>query len=128
MTRFLTNLLLITLTFCSCYTLPYTQSKWTDINYISRWEVETSSAANAYDAVSKLRPFWLSKWRTISQGIFVRPLVYVDYSFYGEIKELHYIEAGAISSIQYLDEYDALFQFGSYRRHPAGVIWVRTGA
>jgi len=92
-------------------------------------EIATTTAQNAYDAVSLKRPFFLKSRgrRSINDaptGQTVEyPVVFVDRMYYGELESLRNISVNMIAEIQYLDFNAATVQFGT--GHSGGIILVK---
>lgn len=93
-------------------------------------EIATTTALNAYDAISLRRPFFLKSrgprsLREAPVGQTVEyPVVYVDRMYYGELETLKNISVTAIEEIRYLDFNAATLQFGT--GHSGGIILIIT--
>lgn len=93
-------------------------------------EIATTTALNAYDAISLRRPFFLKSrgprsLRPAPTGQTVElPVVYLDRMYYGELETLKNIAVTAIEEIRYLDFNAATMQFGT--GHSGGIILVLT--
>ena len=96
---------------------------------IAREELRKVAYTNAFDAVTQLRPNWISAARQRSStereaagaaGVIV---VYLDGTRLGTIDALRQIALGDIDEIQYFDAGEATNRFGT--GHPAGAINVK---
>ncbi len=96
---------------------------------IARDELKKVAYTNAFDAVSQLRPNWLSAARQRSSteredggaaGVIV---VYLDGTRLGTLDALRQVALGDIDEIQYFDAGEATNRFGT--GHPAGAINVK---
>jgi hypothetical protein len=97
-----------------------------DANLITRAEIASISATNAYDAVERLRPQFFrshgsTSYATRDPGL---PTVYLNKQRYGDISTLKQIDVGAIREIRYYSPAQATnrFSVGS----PSGAIEVIT--
>lgn len=73
---------------------------------ITSAEISSSSATNAYELVSRLRPNWLKRTSTGSIGGGVRSqviLVYLDGNRLGDVSALRTLSVTGIRSVQWLD-------------------------
>jgi hypothetical protein len=98
-----------------------------DTNAITQVEIDSVHATSAYDAVRKLRPFFLAVRGRMSvdpKQPPAQPNVYVDNMYYGDITTLRTIEASAIESIRFYSASEAQYVFGS--GNMAGVISIQT--
>lgn len=93
-------------------------------NLITAEEIRETNAADAYDAVSRLRANWLRKRGVSSINREGTILVYQDGMRYGGIGSLRQINAGMIESISFLDGMQATQRFGV--DHGNGAILVAT--
>jgi hypothetical protein len=105
---------------------PAATGEFRNPNLITREEIVTTQAANAHDAISRLRPAMLrSRGRvTINAGASGYPLVYLDGQRYGEIEILKSVPVEHISQIRFLSASDATTRFGT--GHTSGVIEILT--
>ena len=91
-------------------------------------EIATTTAQNAYDAISLKRPFFLKSrgMRSLHDapaGQTVQyPVVFVDRMYFGELESLRNIAVNSITEIRYLDFNAATVQFGT--GHSGGIILV----
>ena len=89
-------------------------------------EIQAVPAANAYEAVSRLRPEWLRRRGQIS----IRDpgagevVVYLDGVRFGGPGALRNIRAESVVHMEYLDASDATTRFGT--GHGGGAILIRT--
>jgi hypothetical protein len=81
---------------------------------ITREEITASSAANAYEAVSRLRPNFLQSHgqTTITGSDTGYPRVYLDHMPYGDISTLRSLDANGIFEIRYYNSAAASNRFG----------------
>ena len=73
---------------------------------LTRNELATSNAANAYDAITRLRPNWLRPTGTASIGGGVRGqliLIYIDNQRAEDMYALKSISTGMIQSAEWID-------------------------
>jgi hypothetical protein len=98
----------------------------TNPDEISEEEIASISAANAYEAVRKLRPNFLSfRGRTTVLGTSnPDPVVYVDDQRYGPISSLRTIPASQVTRIRLYRAWEAATKYGN--GHMGGVIAVAT--
>lgn len=93
-------------------------------------EIATTTAQNAYEAISLKRPIFLQSrgprsFQSPGRGQSNEyPVVYLDRMYYGELESLRLIPVQQISEIDYLDMNDAMVQFGS--GHSGGIILIMT--
>ncbi|MCC6769860.1 MAG: hypothetical protein IT360_01505 [Gemmatimonadaceae bacterium] len=97
---------------------------------IYRNEIGKTSAVNAYDAVRRLRPAFLtgrgpSTLLRASQSTSA-PVVYLDNQRFGAAESLRDIPVDGIVEIRFLTAAQAQVRWGM--NHPAGVILVITGS
>ena len=77
-----------------------------DPERITSAEISSSSATNAYELVSRLRPAWLKRTSTGSISGGVRSqliLVYLDGNRLGDVSALRALSVTGIQSVQWLD-------------------------
>jgi hypothetical protein len=93
---------------------PSTAGPAHDPNVITREEITASSAANAYEAVSRLRPNFLQSHgqTTITGSDTGYPRVYLDHMPYGDISTLRSLDANGIFEIRYYNSAAASNRFG----------------
>lgn len=96
---------------------------------IAREELRKVGYTNAFDAVTQLRPNWISAARQRSStereaagapGVIV---VYLDGTRLGSVNALRQVALGDVDEIQYLDAGEATNKFGT--GHPAGAINIK---
>ncbi|HCA80269.1 MAG TPA: hypothetical protein DEP53_11115 [Bacteroidetes bacterium] len=91
-------------------------------------EIAKTSALNAYDAVRMRRPEFLApRTRRLPDATTrsaVRPVVYLNEVYHGDVESLRHILIREIKEIRYLDAEEATLMYGS--DHVAGVINVTT--
>jgi hypothetical protein len=91
-------------------------------------EIRRSGAMNAYEAVERLRPFWLrSRNATSSRGVPSSILVYLNGSRLGGTDMLRRLEVIPVTSIRYLDAAAAKSLPGLASLRVEGAILVNTG-
>ena len=93
---------------------------------ISEYELNQSSTNNAYDAIRRLRPQWLSyqPQTSVSAPIPPMPVVYVDEQFVGDLSTLNQMLISQIESIAFYKAPEAMIKYGTNRT--GGVITVTT--
>ena|SRR5688572_22257722 len=95
---------------------------------ITREEIRTAGAANAYDLVQSLRPNWLNKRgpQTLTDVTLTDPrregdiMVYLDVARLGGLSALREVPASSLMLVEFLDATKANYRFG--RGHPYGAI------
>ncbi len=98
-----------------------------DMTVITVEEIQRSGAMNAYEAVERLRPFWLrSRNATSSRGVPPSILVYLNGSRLGSIDMLRRLEVIPITSIRYMDAAAAKSLPGLASFRVEGAIMVST--
>jgi hypothetical protein len=94
---------------------------------ITETEIDSVHALNAYDAVRRLRPQFLSYRGAVSldpRQPPALPNVYMDNVLYGDVSTLRNISAATIESITFYNSSEAQYTFG--RGNAAGVISIVT--
>jgi hypothetical protein len=90
---------------------------------ITAWEIASSSAGDALQAIKLLRPQWLA-----GRGSNLRQVVYVNNVRYGGVsgglESLVHIPAATIQTIEYLNAMEATTFFGA--NHSDGAILITT--
>jgi hypothetical protein len=82
-------------------------------NVIAQNELESVEASNAYDAVARLRPLWLSR-RSGSSSLQPTPLlVYVDHRPVGGIDALRDIPTVQVKTLRYVPPVDARLTYNT---------------
>lgn len=92
-------------------------------NVITREELTESAAADAYQAVQRLRPIWLHR-TAASLGAPADVLIYVDGQRFGASGALSRISINSIREIRFHSPSDATQRWGT--DHSGGVIEVIT--
>jgi hypothetical protein len=129
MSRMLTMVVLAVL-FGACSSVREGSTGRTKGDVLTAEEIATTTALNAYDAVSLKRPFFLKSrgmrsLREAPAGQSVEyPVVYLDRMYFGDLESLKTISVTAIDEIRYLDFNAATVQFGT--GHSAGIIHIIT--
>lgn len=81
---------------------------------ITREDLATLSSFSAFQIVRRLRPQWLRSRGTANlEGASILPVVFVDRSRRGEIRELELIAADDVERIRYLSSRDATTRYGT---------------
>jgi hypothetical protein len=99
-----------------------------DSNMITKEEIATSHATNAYEAVTALRPAML-RYRgktSITNSDTGYPRVYLDRQLFGDVESLKSLDVGSIRSIRYYNTAEAASKFGL--GNASGAIEVITDA
>ena len=93
---------------------------------LGRSEIQTARVNDAYEAVVRFRPEFLSRrsMAAVTDPTTNAPVVYVNGVRQGSAEVLRSIPAGTVVEIRYLSATAASSQFGPY--HAAGVLAVRT--
>lgn len=94
---------------------------------ISRDEIETTSARNAYEIVEALRPQWLRARGPvgITDPTPNLPDVYIDGTPFGDIEALRTINVDNVQRIHFWGPGPAMVRYGE--GHPRGIIEVIVG-
>ncbi|MFH0988417.1 MAG: hypothetical protein V1799_00180 [bacterium] len=91
-------------------------------------EIETTSAYSAMDAVRIKRPTFLRARGPKAIGSVsrsnIKPVVYINGAYHGELESLNNILAATVKEIRYIEPGNATMQYGS--GHVAGIIMVIT--
>jgi hypothetical protein len=98
-----------------------------DSSLITEEEIDASRAANAFEAIQKLRPNFLSYRGETSinkNRSTPYPTVYLDDQEYGPINTLRSIPASQVSSIRLLRAWEATTKYGT--GNMGGVIAITT--
>lgn len=98
-----------------------------DSSLITEEEIDASRAANAFEAIQKLRPNFLSNRGETSLNknrSTPYPTVYLDDQEYGPINTLRSIPASQVSSIRLLRAWEATTKYGT--GNMGGVIAITT--
>lgn len=94
-------------------------------NLITRDELDGQPTSNAYDAVQRLRPQWLSRPTAPTLQPTGNPvMVYVDRHQFGRLEDLRSLNADQIEQMEFVSARDATTRYGT--GHPSGVIEVTT--
>lgn len=114
MTRITALVGLIAPVFLACSPPSTTAHPGRSASVITREEIVASQAANAYEAVSRLRPTFLQSrgQTTITGSDTGYPKVYLDHMPFGDITSLRSIDASGIHEIRYYDGPAASARFG----------------
>ncbi len=105
-----------------CASAGGSKSGMTD-NVITRSELESVGSVTTYDAVQRLRPYYLRDRGPVSllnATARTRPVVFVDMTEYGEVESLRTFPASRIEQVRFYPGQQAVTKFGSV--YGAGVI------
>ncbi len=96
---------------------------------LSRRDLAEMDRLNAFEALRRLRPTWLS---TRGQAALVAPdresvRVYVDNLPYGDLVSLKGIPVRSVGSIQHLDGHEATLRYGTGNAEGAILVTTRNG-
>jgi hypothetical protein len=99
-------------------------------NVITAPELSRSRAANAYDAIRRVRPDMLRNRNSGGLLFFSprSPLVAVDDSFAGGIEVLRAMPIGEVARIEYVSAWKTAKRYGSEFRDGVLLVARRTGA
>ncbi len=102
-----------------------TQGPRHNSNVISREELDQISVSNAFDAVQRLRPQWLTRPTAATLQPGGNPvLVYLDRHQFGSLEDLRTLGTDQIEQMEFLSARDATTRYGT--GHPSGIIEVTT--
>jgi hypothetical protein len=124
-------MIIITTAACASSAGPRAPARSSDV--ISAEEITQSSAANAYDLITRLRPRWLQPARTTSSiggGVVRQPvtLVYLDGSRLGGIEALRTLSLTNVRSVEWYDEQRAATRLRDVPNQPFnGAIVILSG-
>ena len=98
----------------------------TSADVLAHAEIQTARVDDAYEAVVRFRPEFLSRrsMAAVADQTTITPVVYVNGVRQGSAEVLRSIPARTVVEIRYLSATAASSQFGPY--HAAGVLAVRT--
>jgi len=93
--------------------------------FISRAEIVTSIANNAFELIAEVRNTWLEGTIMRSFNFETRyyPTVYIDNNKYGTLRALRSISLDKIIEIEFLRPTDAISRYGA--DHSGGAIFVK---
>ena len=118
-------LICLTLGMLACSASKGTNRAGYSRDLITKIDIDESTAKNAYELISSLRPHWLRGRGTKSlkyQAQASYPVIYVNETQYGDIDSLSRLSLHNISEIRYLNPGDATFRFGL--DHAGGAILI----
>ena len=98
-----------------------------DPSIISRVEIDSSHAMNAFEVITRLRPMFLvSRGKVDLQAgsSNALPNVYVDDQLYGDVTTLRAIAASTIETIRFYNAAEAQYKYG--KGNAAGAISIQT--
>ena len=93
---------------------------------ITRAELDAAGSVSTYDAVLRLRPYFLrdrGPTSLVNQSTRTRSVVFVDGREYGEIESLKNFPAERVEEVRFYPGLEATTRFGS--AYGAGVIQLR---
>jgi hypothetical protein len=115
---------------CGCSSMREGTTGKVQSDVLTAEEIATTTAQNAYEAISLRRPFFLKSRGTrslreapVGQTVDY-PVVYLDRMYYGDLESLKNISVTTIDVIRYLDFNAATLQFGT--GHSGGIILILT--
>jgi hypothetical protein len=126
MKRLLFLPLLIAVTACST-TAGSKSASPRDRSTLTREDIQTSGAVDAFTAVQTLRPHWLMKrgTTTLNQSEFIK--IYLDGNLMGGPEHLRQISTHSIESIRYMDALDATQRYGLDHGQGAVLVYTKKG-
>jgi hypothetical protein len=121
-------LVLFAILVAACAT-PQTERVRTNPNLLTQEEITATQASNLYEAVSHLRPRWLTVRSQRSFGSGTEIVVYQGQTYLGDIHVLRQLGLTAAASLQYLDGPTASASLpGLGGRHVEGAIILHTAS
>ena len=88
-------------------------------------EIDSSSAADAYQVIQLLRPEWLrSRGAGSMSGAPSMPVAYVDGQNYGSLQSLQSFRTGSFKELRYYSASEATNRWGT--GHTGGVVYLTT--
>jgi len=94
-------------------------------NVITRAELDAVPTSSAFDAVQRLRPYWLSRPTAPTLQPGSNPvMVYLDRHRFGALESLRSLNTDQIERMEFVPARDATTRYGT--GHPSGVIEVTT--
>ena len=88
-------------------------------------EIDSTSAADAYQVIQLLRPEWLrSRGAGSMGGAPQMPVAYVDGQRYGELQSLQSFRIGTFKELRYYSASEATNRWGT--GHTGGVVFLTT--
>jgi len=122
-------ILVLTVSVCGCSSTQEGTTSRVQSDVLTAEEIATTTAENAYDAISLKRPFFLKSrgprsLREAPAGQTVEfPIVYMNGMYYGDLESLKNIHVSQIREIRYYDHNAATMRFGT--GHTGGIISVQ---
>lgn len=103
-------------------TPPQAESAPSARNTLTRTELATSNSSNLFDAISKLRPEWLSSRgpTSLTDATPASVSVFMDGSMLGKAESLKQLGVLDVTEVRYWDAAQASARFGM--GHPRGVL------
>ena len=103
---------------------PSRASSRASLSPISRQEISTVPALNAYDAALKLRPLFFTNGRPASLAhAGIRPSVVIDDGIPEPLDVLQTLQVTGVAEIRFVESFEATMHYGS--AFTAGIILVR---
>jgi hypothetical protein len=105
-----------------CASAKHQPAGMTD-NVITRRELEAAGSVTTYDAVQRLRPYYLrdrGAVTLVNGSAHTRPVVFIDMQEYGEVESLRTLQASRVEQVRFFPGQQAVTTFGS--TYGAGVI------
>jgi len=126
MKRLLFIPILIAVSACSASTGSKGSSS-VDRSTLTREDIQSSGAIDAFVAVQTLRPHWLMKrgTTTLNQSEFIK--IYLDGNLMGGPEHLRQISTHSIASIRYMDALDATQRYGLDHGQGAVLVYTKKG-
>jgi hypothetical protein len=126
MSRFRVLLLLLcaTVSLGGCATVPQGQSAPSSRARLTQTDLEKASSDNLYDAISKLRPEWLSSRgaTSVTDATPTSVSVFMNGNMMGKADALRQMTVVEVAEIRYWDAAQASARFGM--GHPRGVLEI----
>jgi len=94
-------------------------------NVITREDLEAAPTSNAYDAVQRLRPQWLTRPTASTLQPGGNPImVFVDRHEFGTLESLRSLNTDQVERIEFVPARDATTRYGT--GYPSGIVEVTT--
>jgi hypothetical protein len=94
-------------------------------NVITREELEAAPTTNAFDALQRLRPQWISRPRASTLQPGGNPvIVFVDRTQFGTLESLRSLNTDQIERMEFVAARDATTRYGT--GYPSGIVEVTT--
>jgi hypothetical protein len=98
-----------------------------DRSTLTREDIQSSGAVDAFTVVQTLRPQWLMKrgTTTLNQSEFIK--IYLDGNLMGGPEHLRQISTHSIESIRFMDGLDATQRYGLDHGQGAVLVYTKRG-